>query len=327
MILLIIPGISVAATNGTIKGTVSDDGGFALPNVVVTVTSDNLMGKRQTLTSDTGTFYIGELPPGMYQLEAKLDGYVTVQRPNVTVKIGQTANLNLELPLEGSAVEIIIEEQGNVIDTESGNVGSVLTKEFLERIPAGRSYQQAAQLAAGVTGGANPNMGGSSNQENTYMMDGVNITDPVTGTFSLNFNFDAIEQLQVLTSAYDPEYGQNLGGVLNIVTDIGSNNLEFRVYADIQNGEWGPKQDAVFASDGQQLAPTDFDSRYDSRRLNAKVSGPIIRDKAWFVASYQYVRTLIARSGIDLPRDFEGHYVLGKLIYFLNFSHRITILG
>lgn len=327
MILLLIPGISVAATNGTIKGTVTDDGGFVLPNVVISVTSDNLMGARQTLSSDTGTFYISELPPGNYALEAKLDGYVTVQRPNVTVKIGQTATLNLVLPLEGSAVEIVVEEQGNVIDTESGNVGSVLTKEFLERIPAGRSYQQAAQLAAGVTGGANPNMGGSSNQENTYMMDGVNITDPVTGTFSLNFNFDAIEQLQVLTSAYDPEYGQNLGGVLNIVTDIGSNNLEFRVYADIQNGEWGPKQDAVFASDGTQLAPTDFDSRFDSRRLNAKVSGPIIRDKAWFVASYQYVRTLIARSGIDLPRDFEGHYVLGKLTYSPNSSHRITLLG
>ena len=51
-------------------------------------------------------------------------------------------------------------------------------------------------------------------------MDGVNITDPVTGT-SLNFNFDAIEQLQVLTSAYDPEYGQNLGGAINIVTETG----------------------------------------------------------------------------------------------------------
>jgi hypothetical protein len=67
------------------------------------------------------------------------------------------------------------------------------------------------------------NVAGASSNENTYMMDGINITDPVTGTFSLNFNFDAIEQLQVLTSAYDPEYGQNLGGAINIVTDSGGN--------------------------------------------------------------------------------------------------------
>ena len=64
-------------------------------------------------------------------------------------------------------------------------------------------------------------------------------------------------------------------GVLNIVTDIGSNNLEFRVFASIQNGEWGPKQDAVFAADGTQLAPTDFDSRFDSRSLNAKYTSKI----------------------------------------------------
>ena len=91
-------------------------------------------------------------------------------------------------------------------------------------------------MAAGVTGGANPNVGGASGNENTYLMDGVNITDPVTGTFSLNFNFDAIEQLQVLTSAYDPEYGQNLGGAINIVTETGGNTLEFNVYGRHLNG-------------------------------------------------------------------------------------------
>ena len=147
-----------------------------------------------------------------------------------------------------------------MIDTESGNQGSVLTKEFLQRIPAGRSYQAAAQLAAGVTGGANPNIAGASSNENTYMVDGINITDPVTGTFSLNFNFDAIEQLQVLTSAYDPEYGQNLGGSINIVTDSGGNTLQFNLYSEYQNGVWGPKRDEVWAADGTQLAPTDFDS-------------------------------------------------------------------
>jgi outer membrane receptor protein involved in Fe transport len=182
-------------------------------------------------------------------------------------------------------------------------------------------------MAAGVMGGVNPNVGGASSNENTYMMDGVNITDPVTGTFSLNFNFDAIEQLQVLTSAYDPEYGQNLGGAVNIVTETGGNTLEFSLYGQHLNGEWGPKGDAIFAADGTLMAPTDFDSQYKTTQLAGKVSGPVIRDKMWFIASYQYQRTLIARSGIDLPRDFDGHYVLGKLTYSPNSSHRLTLLG
>ena len=327
LLLLIIPNIAFAATNGNIKGSIVDEYEVPLPGVVITVTSDNLMGQRQAQSDVNGQYFIAELPPGTYKLEAKRDKFQTVVRPNVSVRIGSNAIVNLTMPLAGASEEIVVEETRAVIDTESGNQGSVLTKEFLERIPAGRSYQQAAQLAAGVTGGANPNVAGASSNENTYLMDGVNITDPVTGTFSLNFNFDAIEQLQVLTSAYDPEYGQNLGGAINIVTESGGNTLEFNLYGQHLNGEWGPKGDAIFASDGFQLAPTDFDSKFRTTQLSGKVSGPVIRDRMWFVASYQYSRTLIARTGIDLPRDFDGHYVLGKLTYSPNASHRITFLG
>lgn len=328
LLLLIIPSIAFGATNGNIKGTVVDEFEVALPGVTIVVTSENLMGERQTQSDGNGQFFIAELPPGTYKLVASRDKFVTVVKPNVIVKIGANAIVSITMPMdEGAAETLVVEDKRNVIDTESGNQGSVLTKEFLQRIPAGRSYQQAAQLAAGTTGGANPNVGGAGSNENTYLMDGVNITDPVTGTFSLNFNFDAIEQLQVLTSAYDPEYGQNLGGAINIVTESGGNTLEFNLYAQHLNGQWGPKGDEVFAADGYQLVPTDFDSRYNSSQISGKVSGPIIRDRLWFIASYQYSRTLIARSGIDLPRDFDGHYVLGKMTYSPNASHRFTVLG
>ncbi|MBM74340.1 MAG: hypothetical protein CMK59_02970 [Proteobacteria bacterium] len=328
LILLLIPGISVAATNGNIRGTVVDAGmNEGLPGVVITITSDNMMGERQAQTGVNGQFIFAEVPPGNYQLMASRKGFTPIRRPNVLVKVGSTAVINLTMELEGAAAEIIVEETRNVIDTETGNQGSVLTKEFLQRIPAGRSYQAAAQLAVGVTGGSNPNVGGGSYNENSYLMDGVNITDPVTGTFSLNFNFDAIEQLQVLTSAYDPEFGQNLGGAINIVTDSGGNTLQFKLYGENQNGEWGPKRDDVFAADGTILAPTDYDSRFDTKSLSAIVSGPVIRDKLWFVGSYQYSRTLISLAGVDLPRDFDGHYILGKLTYSPNASHRITLLG
>ena len=327
LLLIFLPSIALAATNGNIKGVVVDDGGLPVPGVVVTVTSDNLMGERQGQSDANGQYLINELPPGSYKLVASRPGFSKYVRPTVVVRIGQNAIINIIMNVDEAGAEIVVEESRNVIDTESGNQGSVLTKEFLQRIPAGRSYQAAAQLAAGVTGGANPNIAGASSNENTYMVDGINITDPVTGTFSLNFNFDAIEQLQVLTSAYDPEYGQNLGGSINIVTDSGGNTLQFNLYSEYQNGVWGPKRDEVWAADGTQLAPTDFDSRFDSMSLSALVSGPIVRDRVWFIASYQYSRTLIARSGIDLPRDFDGHYVLGKLTYSPNASHRFTWLA
>jgi hypothetical protein len=332
LLLAIIPAAAFASvTTGVIKGTTVDGGGLPIPGVSVTIVSDNMMGQKELTTGADGRFLFIELPPGKYTLTARADGFTSVQKPNMQVSIGRNTIITVTMPLLGEGgqemeggEEMIIEETRSVIDTESGNRGSVLTKEFLERIPAGRSYQSAVQMAAGVTGGANANVAGSAYNENTYLLDGVNITDPVTGTFSLNFNFDAIEQIEVLTSAFDPEYGVNLGGSINVVTETGGNTFETKTGIYITNGNWSPKLDGRYAADGMELAPTDFDSRWERYEVGMKVSGPIVRDKAWIVTAYQMTRTLIANAGVELPRDFDAHYLITKLTFQPTSDHRIT---
>lgn len=330
LVLLAILPVQLALasiTTGTLKGTTIDEGGLPIPGVLVTIRSPNMMGAKQQETDPEGRFIFAELPPGVYELTAEKAGFTKVTKTNIEVLIGRTSIVTAEMPLKTGVEEIVVEETRPNIDTESTNRGSVLSKEFLQRIPAGRSYQGAVQMAAGVTGGANPNVGGAASNENTYMLDGVNITDPVTGTFSLNFNFNAIEQIEVLTSAFDPEYGVNLGGVINIVSDSGGNTLEFQTAAYYTNGNWSPKLDARYAADGAQLAPTDFDSQFETYQIYALISGPIIRDKMWFITSYAHERSLIALVGIDLPRDYEGHYVYSKLTWQPTAAHRFTFLG
>ncbi len=328
MLAIVVPGVSFASTTaGTVKGVTVDEGGLPIPAVLITLTSDNLMGQRQVETDLNGRFYVAELPPGKYTLVAEKAGFVKKSYPELAVNVGRNTILTIELPLQTGGEEMVVEERRPTIDTESATRGSVLTKEFLDRIPAGQSYQQAVQMAAGVTGGSNANIGGASSRENTYMLDGVNITDPVTGTFSLNFNYDAIEQIEVLTSAFDPEYGYNLGGSINVLTKSGSNTLEVRTGINYSNGNWAPKQDARYAADGAQLAPTDFDTESQMVRAGATVSGPIIRDRIWYIASYQYSRSISRLSGMKLPRDFDGHYVFTKLTAQPNAEHRITLIG
>ena len=327
-ILLLVPGAALASvTNGTIKGTTVDELGLPIPGVVISLDSEALMGGKKMQTDAEGRFLFIELPPGTYTVTAKADGFASVQRQNVPVNVGRTQIITMEMPADAVGQEMVIEDRNPVIDTESANRGSVLTREFLDRIPAGRSYQSAVQLTAGVSGGANPNVGGASSNENTYMLDGVNITDPVTGTFALNFNFDSIEQVEVITDAFDPEYGINLGGVINIVTQTGSNNFKFRSGIYHRNGSWSPKQDWRYASDGTTLAPSDFGSRFESYIVGGQISGPIVKDKAWFIASYQMSRTLIANAGVPVPRDFDGHYVFGKLTFQPSADHRFTVLA
>jgi hypothetical protein len=158
------------------------------------------------------------------------------------------------------------------------------------------------------------------------MLDGVNVTDPVTGTFSLNFNYDAMEQLEVITGLRRG-VASNLGGTINSSPKTGSNQLEFDTSVYYETAAWAPKMDARFAADGADLAPTDFDSQFSTMSFNGLISGPVVRDKAFLAVSYTMERSLIARVGIDLPRDYEGHYVYAKLTMQPTASNRFTVLS
>jgi outer membrane cobalamin receptor len=266
-----------------------------------------------------------QLLPGTYDASVTRSGFAGVTLRGVEIKVNRTSVQYVSMFFEGSAEEVEVVAKKDVVDTSSTSRGTVLTKEFLDRIPAGRSYQSAVQMAAGVTGGGgNPNMAGGATNENTYMLDGANITDPVTGTFSVNFNFDAIEQIEVLLGGYMPEYGVSIGGVVNLITESGTNNLEFDSSVYYQNGDWRPRMDERYASDGTTLAPTGFDSTFQSMQVASKVSGPVVRDRAWFIISYQHSRSMIANTGIPQRRDYDGHYVLAKLTVQPSSEHRFT---
>jgi hypothetical protein len=314
-----------AQTTGQIRGVVWDEEELELPGASVELSSEKLIGGVQTRTTGgDGAYKFVELPPGLYTLKVMKDGWSTISATGIVVKVSRTTVQNIAMKQSSAAEEIEVVGTRPVVDTEDVSRGQVLTKEFLQQIPSGRSYQSAVQMANGVVGGSNPNMGGASYNENTYMLDGANITDPVTGTFAVNFNYDAIQQIEVLMGGFMPEYGSSLGGVINLVTESGTNNLEFDSSVFYQNGNWRPKKDERFTADGYLLAPTDFDSEFQTIRIASMVSGPVVRDKAWFVISYQATRSLIANTGIDQPRDFDGHYVLGKLTLQPNSEHRFT---
>jgi hypothetical protein len=324
---LALPGTAYAsATAGQIKGQVLDDSGLAIPDALVTLSSPSLIGGSQQRTSDAdGEFTFVELPPGSdYKLLAQKQGFGAVTKEGVIVSLGRTTNVTVEMKYGGETV--VVEEQKKTIDTESASHGSTLTKDFLSRIPSGRSYQDVVTQAAGVTGGGgNPNSAGAASNENTFMLDGINITDPVTGTFSVNFNFDAIEEIQVITGGYDPEYGESLGAVVSVVTKSGGNTLEIIANGFYRNLNWGPKMDSRWSSDGYEIAPTGFDSSGQTVQVGLTISGPIVKDRVWFLGSYEYDRTLYSNVGVELPRDYDGHYFFGKLTAQPTSAHRFTV--
>ena len=303
------------ATTGSLKGEVVDQADTPLAGVAVTLSSDALQGTREMVTGDDGSFRFFALPPGEYRLEMSKEGFKTIIRPALEISLGRSVSIRsvMELPELGETVEVI--DRRPLVDTESTTNSLNLNANFLKDLPSARSFQDVVQFLPGVTGGANPNINGGTAQQNRYYLDGASTTDPVTGTFSMNFNFDAIEDLEVITAGYDARYNQGLGGTINIVTKSGGNTFEgnfagfFQTTAFVQNG------DAFVQEDRDTLI-----------RGNAygSLGGPIVKDRLWFFLAYQYnYSKLQPGSTADVGRDYglfplsariwQSHFILGKL--------------
>ncbi|MFT4976605.1 MAG: hypothetical protein ACI8S6_002510 [Myxococcota bacterium] len=322
----VLPGTAYAVElTGQMRGTVTDPDGLVVPGAEVVVTSPRLQGDQRVQTDSDGRFLLINLPPGEYEAVVSRSGFGST-RASVRVAAGQT--LTMTLIIDPQAVEeMVITDSRPVVDVTATRSGITLSRDVLRDIPnGGRSYQNSTLLAPGVVGGGNPNMRGGMSYGNQYYIDGVNTTDPLTNTFSTNMNFDAIEEIQVLTGGMDAEYGRSLGGAVNIITRSGGNTFE----GDAQ---------ILYNSTATQVYQPLPDENPDEEPQNSEMfgavnlGGPIIKDRVWFFASAQgnfQTYTPFVPSDVDRPKpmqveDWRSAYLFGKITARPNAAHRIWI--
>jgi len=308
---------------GQITGYVSDPSGLPVSDVKLELTGENMIGgARKSNTNEDGEFRFRNLPPGKYELVATHDLYRSVKTENISVHIGATATVDLVLepPVAQQAEAYIVKGSVPVVDTERAALGSAISDTFTETVPTSRDYQGITNLLPGVvdpTGSGNPNIHGAADFGNAYMLDGINITDPVTATFSTNFNFDAIKDVEVLTGGRDAEYGNAMGGIVNIVTKSGGNDFHADASMYYRSGSmyWRDKGE-------EELNRQTYD-------VNLNVGGPIIRDKLWYFFSgevpwniWQLSTTAQTKNifpdqkgKTHPPWEFRAFYGLGKLTW------------
>ena len=315
---------------GQIRGEVVDADGLSIPGVTVTASSDSMQGGRQVASDDNGRFILIALPVGDYRLEAELAGFRKATAiAHVSAGLSSSVSLVLQ-PM--TAMEVItVEEEAPSIDASSTRAGTVMSREVLRDIPnAGRDYQTATAFAPGVVGGGNANVRGSVSYGNQFYIDGANATDPATNTFSLNMNFDAIEELQVITGGMDAEYGRAMGGAINIVTRSGSNEFESDVQV-LYNGTktyWYKPLPEELNDKGELEIP---ENRSFSVALN--VGGPIIKDRLWFFTSVQHddiLSTEFVPDDVNRPEDMQSEhwtntYLFGKVTWKPHADHRFWL--
>lgn len=230
-------------TSGSLTGQVFDTQGAPVPGATVTLTSEQ--GPKTFVTDANGRFFAPYLTPGKYNVRVELSGFAPVEQKNIVVSLGQRVEVH-GLTLKVGGLQETVEVSGvSPIDTSSTTAGAVLDSETLRKIPVGRNFTDTLYLVAGVSdsgrvGSANPSVGGATGLENNYVVDGVNITNTgygAVGSYSIVFGSlgsgvttDFIKETQVKTAGFEAEYGQATGGVVNVVTQSGTNSFHGSVF-------------------------------------------------------------------------------------------------
>jgi hypothetical protein len=332
------PVLAVGEQVGRIRGVVRD-AETRQPLIAVTVTARGaplIGGPAVTQSNDSGRFELLGLPQGDYTLEFGYPDTVPLVRA-VTVRPGEAVTVNADWSPQASAVQTVaVVQERQRTKPDSTQTGTVLNAATLNNIPTGRSYQSASLLVPGTSGGANPNVKGAGARNNRYLIDGLDVTDPASNTFSLNLTFDSLQSVDVITGGMDAQYNA-IGGVINVVTRGGADSLHgiASVYANRHElsatGNYGPN-----LYEGLQALNDNPSGPNESYRLSFTIGGPFIRQRLWYSATYEFVLNTsstvpssplgVSPYNIQHPsRRFIGHYGRVKLSYAPTADHRFSL--
>jgi len=325
-LLVAAPGVFGQAQKGTITATVVDGEGAAIPGASVTVSSEDTLTRRAVFTDEQGKATAIALDPATnYRVVVEMDGFSTARAEDVTVRAGSDAAIDFELALAEITEELTVTGAAPLVDVTKTQAGQDITLELTEALPTARSYQSYLQLVPGVQDalGTTENPASRSginyrdvdaaegdvgrSTDNLYYFDGINVTDRTSGTAGANLNTEIIQEQSVLTGAIPAEYVGAPGLISNVITKSGGNQFSGSVNYYFQDDSLVESNDHF---------PDETFSAFDAA---ATLGGPIVRDKAWFFASYRLLeeeRDVVNEDGVFLRSPTEEQdQAFGKLTW------------
>jgi len=295
---------------GSVEGTITDPAGAAVPGVTVTVSSrgrtegarpDATIGFSRSVTTDeSGFFRMTEVPPGFYTVTTTaISGFSAATNPSVEVVLGKTTPVNIQLQTGQVGETVTVTSDAIAIDPTDNKIQTNITAQVAELLPKGTNFTSLLQVAPAVrnepaSGGFQ--IDGASGSENTFIIDGQEVTNFRTGTLNTNNNipFQFVQEVQVKTSGFEAEFGGATGGVINVVTRGGSNEWHGEMGAQFRPAELqaGPRRFLTNVFGGARYVQPRRDNGTDFFPF-VTLSGPIVRDRVWFLSSYvpQFLNT------------------------------------
>jgi hypothetical protein len=309
-----VPPAAAQQTTGNINGRIVDDQGAAVPGVTVTGRNTQTGFTRADVSDGEGVYRLTALPVGTYDLIAELQGFSKIENKAIVLSVGQTLDVGMTLKVASLQESITVSGETPLIETSSSSVGGVVDVGRIESLPLnGRQFANAAITIPGVGLGFHsdptkstqysPQISGGNGRNVNYQIDGGDNNDDTVGGLLQLFPLEAIQEFNFVTSRYKAEFGRSNGGVMNIITKSGTNDLR---------GSWFTMfRDAALNARTETEKRAEVDKQdYRRWQYGGSVGGPILRDRAHFFGAYERTQqdTFQVVDTLGLFPDLDGIY-------------------
>jgi hypothetical protein len=299
VLCLAVAGLQAQLNTADIVGTITDASGAVLADVVVTAENLVTRATRQTKSDSTGNYLLPLLPIGRYTVRAEMSGFRTWSVPELALAVGDRARLDVRMEVGAIEQTIEVQAQAPALQSDSAAVGSLINERAVQDLPLnGRNFIRLAQLAAGanesvpnaLSSGNRPDdrrrsstvaVNGQRDFVNNFLIDGMDNNERSIGTVIVKPAIDALAEFKVGTNLYSAELGRTAGGVINLITKSGTNDLHGSLYEFLRNDRVDAKN--FFAPPGPK-------PKFRQNQFGGSVGGPIRRNQSFFFADYEAFR-------------------------------------
>jgi hypothetical protein len=297
LVTVAVPAVA-QESRGAVTGVVADASGAVLPGVTVTVTNVETNVSSEATTDGEGRYQVRYLNPGVYSITAKLDGFKTVVRSDLNVRVGETLSVDLAMALGAVEETVEVVAYTPVLNTTTGVTGQVVDSKQIQELPLGDgTAYMLTRLAPGITDSSdlhfarpmdNGNLAGIKSNgvqgNNEFSIDGApNMNN--AGGVGFSPPSDAIAEFKVQTNSFDAQAGHTAGAVVNLALKSGGNS--FRGTAGWFNRDDSRTETPLLTERAGGTKPTREYNRY-----TGMVGGPIIKNKTFFMGSFEHLKDI-----------------------------------
>jgi len=291
--------MSQAQSNAAdLQGVVRDPKGAAISGATVTARNTATNASRSATTDGDGIYQLINLPPGDYEVTAEAPGFSKARIPSVTLTVGQKADLEIPMAI-GAVTEVVTVTTASValVETSSTTVASTINQNSIQNLPINERSATGFALTISTVGRDNGrpigpaptsglNIGGQRGRSTQVSVDGADFTDNSINAARTTVSQEAVQEYQVATNSYAPEFGRATGGIVNVVTKGGTNDFHGNLFGFIRHKSFQSRNALapMIDNDPSKKAP------FTRGQYGATIGGPIKKDRTFFFFSFEQRR-------------------------------------